>query len=112
MSPWQEDISSLAERENVFCKLSGMVTEANHIDWDEEELPLDDFIPYMDVVLEAFSARRLMYGSDWPVCTLASTYDEVYSIVDEYIGRLSNDEQTEIMGETATAFYKLKPEGI
>jgi L-fuconolactonase len=112
ISPWKEDISKLAERKNVFCKLSGMVTEANYNAWGEEELPLDDFIPYMDIVLEAFSASRLMYGSDWPVCTLASTYDEVYDIVNEYIARLSREEQTQIMGETATAFYNLNSRGV
>ena len=108
MSPWQEDITRLAERQNVYCKLSGMVTEADYSAWGEEELPLNDFLPYMDVVLEAFSADRLMYGSDWPVCTLACTYDEVYDIVSEYIIKLSNDEQAQIMGETATNFYGLQ----
>ena len=107
MSPWQEDINSLAERQNVYCKLSGMVTEADFTAWGEEELPLNEFLPYMDVVLEAFSADRLMYGSDWPVCTLASTYDEVYDIVNEYIIKLSVDEQARIMGDTATNFYDL-----
>ena len=107
LDPWQEDITRLAERKNVYCKLSGMVTEAKFSAWGEEEVPLEEFTPYMDVVLGAFSAERLMFGSDWPVCTLASTFDEAYDIVNEYIVSLSSEEQALIMGETATGFYGL-----
>ncbi len=107
IEPWKSGMIKLAERENVYCKLSGMVTEANYLTWSEEEVPLNDFAPYIDVTLDSFGAERLMFGSDWPVCTLAATYDEVYDIVNEYIFKLSPDEQANIMGETATRFYQL-----
>jgi L-fuconolactonase len=108
IEPWKSAMIKLAERENVYCKLSGLVTEAAYLTWSEEEVPLNDFAPYLDIVLDSFGAARLMFGSDWPVCTLAATYDEVYDIVNEYIFKLSPDEQADIMGETATRFYQLK----
>lgn len=107
LEPWKSGMIKLAERENVYCKLSGMVTEAAYLTWGEEEVPLDDFVPYIEVVLNCFGAERLMFGSDWPVCTLAATYDEVYDIVNEYIAKLSPDERADIMGETATRCYQL-----
>jgi len=108
LEPWKSGIVKLAERRNVYCKLSGMVTEAAYLSWNEEEVPLNDFLPYLDVLLDSFGAGRLMYGSDWPVCTLAATYGEVYDIVNEYIFKLSPGEQADIMGETATRFYRLQ----
>ena len=105
---WKSGMIKVAERENVYCKLSGLVTEADYLTWSEEEVPLSDFAPYLDIVLDSFGAARLMFGSDWPVCTLAATYDEVYDIVNEYIFKLSPNEQADIMGETATRFYQLK----
>lgn len=108
IEPWKSGMTKLAERENVYCKLSGLVTEAAYLTWSEEEVPLNEFAPYLDIVLDSFGATRLMFGSDWPVCTLAATYDEVYDIVNEYIFKLSPDEQADIMGETATRFYQLK----
>jgi L-fuconolactonase len=105
---WKSGMIKVAERENVYCKLSGLVTEAAYQTWNEEEVPLNDFEPYLDIVMDSFGAARLMFGSDWPVCTLAATYDEVYDIVNEYIFKLSPDEQTDIMGETATRFYQLE----
>ena len=79
MEPWDRDIRALAKYENVWCKLSGMVTEARWKQWRPE-----DFRPYLDVVFEAFGADRLMIGSDWPVCTLSATYAETIAIVNEY----------------------------
>lgn len=106
ISPWREDIQRLARFENVYCKLSGMVTEADWRRWRPE-----DFVPYLDVVLEAFGPKRLMIGSDWPVCTLAGEYEPVMSIVIDYIARLSKDEQEAILGQNAVRFYKLDVPG-
>lgn len=102
ISPWREEIQRLARYENVYCKLSGMVTEADWHHWRP-----GDFTPYLDVALEAFGPRRLMIGSDWPVCTLAGEYEPVMAIVVDYIERLSATERQAILGGTATAFYKL-----
>jgi len=102
ISPWREEIRRLAHFDNVYCKLSGMVTEADWSAWRPE-----DFTPYLDVVLEAFGPKRLMIGSDWPVCTLAGEYEPVMAIVIDYISRLSQDEQEAILGENAVRFYKL-----
>ncbi len=70
LEPWKSNISELARRQNVYCKLSGMVTEANWSTWTENDLQ-----PYFDVALEAFGPRRLMFGSDWPVLLVAGTYN-------------------------------------
>lgn len=102
ISPWREEIQRLARYENVYCKLSGMVTEADWHHWRP-----GDFTPYLDVALEAFGPRRLMIGSDWPVCTLAGEYEPVMAIVVDYIERLSATEREAILGGTATAFYRL-----
>lgn len=99
---WEKHMREIAQHGNVFCKLSGMVTEADTRSWKEEDL-----VPYMDVATEAFGAGRLMFGTDWPVCMLAADYPQVKSIVTTYIEKLSAIEQTQIMGGTATAFYKL-----
>lgn len=104
LSPWQDDIRRLARFDNVVCKLSGMVTEADWDDWKPA-----DFHPYLDVVLEAFGPERLMIGSDWPVCTLAGEYRPVMKIVLDYIGRLSASEQEAILGGTARRVYRLDP---
>lgn len=99
---WARGMRELASHENTWCKLSGMVTEADWANWAPA-----DFAPYLDVVLEAFGPRRCMIGSDWPVCTVAGTYGDVITIVREYIGRLSAAEQGAILGGTAIEFYGL-----
>lgn len=103
LQPWTKDIWGLAAYENVFCKLSGMVTETNWHHWKT-----DDFISYLDVALEAFGASRLMIGSDWPVCTVAGSYADVMQIVEQYVSQLSSDEQAQILGQNAERFYGLK----
>jgi L-fuconolactonase len=105
---WHSNFTELAKRQNVYCKLSGMVTETRYQDWDEEELEIDAFLPFLDCALEAFSADRLMFGSDWPVCSLAATFDEVCDITNAFIQRLSTPEQEAIMGNTAASFYHVK----
>jgi L-fuconolactonase len=103
IEPWASGMKRIAQYPNVGCKLSGMVTEANWGDWSKA-----DFRPYLDVVLEAFGADRLLIGSDWPVCKLAGEYDEVIGIVTDYISRLSSNEQENIYGGNAMRFYGLK----
>jgi L-fuconolactonase len=99
---WEPHIRALAAMPNVYCKLSGMVTEADLQHWQPE-----DFTPFLDVALEAFGPARLMFGSDWPVCLLAADYPQVKGIVTNYIASLSDAEQAQIMGGNAAAFYKL-----
>lgn len=103
LDPWRGDIQRLAERENVFCKLSGLVTEADWTNWREEDLK-----PYFEVVLDAFGPNRLMFGSDWPVCLLAGDYQKWFQTVGALIATLSPDEQAQILGTTATRVYRLR----
>jgi len=96
-------MQELAKADNVFCKLSGMVTEANWNSWKQE-----DFIPYMEIILESFGPNRLLFGSDWPVCTVAAKYEQVLGIVNNFISFLSPAEQAHIMGQNAIDFYNLE----
>jgi len=100
MSPWREKIRELSGYPNVHCKVSGMVTEADWAGWKPA-----DFRPYLDVVFEAFGARRLMYGSDWPVALLASEYARVFELAREYTATLSARDQAGFFGENAAQFY-------
>lgn len=97
---WAKNIRLLAERENVVCKLSGLVTEVTSGTWNEELLK-----PYFDVVLEAFGSERLMFGSDWPVCLLQATHTKWVDTVQSFIASLSSTEQAAIMGGTAASVY-------
>ena len=99
---WAADLKKLASHKNVFCKLSGMVTEADHSAWKKE-----DIYPYMDKVLEFFGPERLLFGSDWPVCRLAASYGQVCDLMNDYLDRLTIHEQELIWGKNATLFYKL-----
>lgn len=99
---WKADMIQLAAQPNVWCKLSGMVTEANWQHWEASE-----FIPYLDVVLEAFGTDRLLYGSDWPVCLVAAEYAQVFQVVHDYLQHLSATERAKILGENSLIFYKL-----
>ena len=102
LEPWASEIRELASYDNVWCKVSGMVTEAAWKTWTQ-----DDYLPYLDVVFDCFGIDRLMFGSDWPVCTLSGSYSEVVGIVRSYIEALSDQEKDKIMGDNATAFYGL-----
>ncbi|MEU6673733.1 amidohydrolase family protein [Streptomyces sp. NPDC046925] len=102
LEPWAADIRSLAALPNTVCKLSGLVTEADRGTWT-----VDDLRPYADTVLEAFGPDRLMFGSDWPVCTLAATYAEVVDAARELTGSLSESERTSVFAGTATRVYRL-----
>jgi L-fuconolactonase len=100
--PWRENILELARRPNVYCKLSGMVTEASWTEWTTPMLR-----PYIDTVIEAFSPSRVMFGSDWPLLTLASTYEEWLNTVRSAITGLSSSEQQWILGWSAAEAYGL-----
>lgn len=102
VSPWDEDIRRLASFPNVFCKISGMVTEADWKAWQPA-----DFRPYLDIVFEAFGTKRIMIGSDWPECTLAGTYAEVLQLAFDYIAQFSETEQADILGNNAVNVYKI-----
>jgi L-fuconolactonase len=99
---WDDGIRRLADLDNVSCKLSGMVTEADWNQWKPA-----DFESYMEVVLEAFGSDRLTIGSDWPVCTLAGEYGEVVNIASGFVARLSEDEQKAIWEENPARIYGL-----
>ena len=99
---WSRDIGVLAQRENVTCKISGMVTEADPRHWSAEQLR-----PYFDVVLEAFGPDRLMIGTDWPVLNVGSAYAEWWRIVEGWVSSLSPSEQAGILGGTAERVYRL-----
>ena len=105
LDPWCDNIRELALRPNVYCKISGMVTEGDWNTWSEEELS-----PYIDVVLEAFTPKRLMFGSDWPVVTLASSYQRWIGTVRAAIAQLSSDERDWILAKTAIEAYRLVTE--
>lgn len=103
LEPWRTHLRELGKRPNVTCKLSGLVTEAKWKNWTLETLT-----PYLDAVLEAFGAERLMAGSDWPVCLLATTYVRWWRTLSEYCAQLSGLEQAQIMGLTAERVYQLR----
>jgi L-fuconolactonase len=100
--PWRDHMRQLAQHPNVACKVSGMVTEADWQNWKPEH-----FRPYFEVVFGAFGASRIMYGSDWPVCVLASSYQRVYDLAAGYCSGMSAAEQKLVFGETARRFYRL-----
>jgi L-fuconolactonase len=99
---WEKDIKLLAHCANVFCKLSGMVTEATWKSWTQADLR-----PYLEVVFESFGPNRVMYGSDWPVCLVAATYDEVIGVANNFISDFSAEEQRAFWHDNAVNFYSL-----
>jgi len=103
LEPWRIQIRELARRPHVVCKLSGLVTEADFHSWNVEDLR-----PYVETVLEAFGPRRLLFGSDWPVCTVASSYSRWVSVVNAFLSDCSQGEQESILGGNAAEFYRLK----
>lgn len=102
LQPWAEQIAKLASHPNVYCKLSGMVTEADWHNWKPEH-----FRPYLDVVFAAFGANRLMFGSDWPVCLLGGTYRDVKNLLVSYTSLLPREHRERIFGLNAIEFYRL-----
>ncbi|EAR02291.1 amidohydrolase family protein [Maribacter sp. HTCC2170] len=100
---WAVLMNEIAKHENVHCKLSGMITEAEFNSWTPNQVK-----PYLDLVLSSFGPDRIMFGSDWPVCLVAGTYDQVKLLTTDFISKLSLIEQAKIMGENAMQFYNLK----
>ena len=102
LDDWRPQLEAAAKFPNVFCKLSGMVTEADHQAWTP-----DDLKPYVQIALDLFGPGRCMFGSDWPVCELAGSYEQVYQALIEALGPLSPSESDDIFGGTASRFYRL-----
>jgi L-fuconolactonase len=100
---WAQDMERIAKHPKLYCKVSGMITEADHKNWKAEQLT-----PYVQHVLKLFGFDRLMFGSDWPVCTLAGTWKEVLSAFTQALGAQNADERAKILGSTAVEFYSLK----
>ena len=100
--PWRKNLQELARRENVFGKISGLVTEADFLTWNETQLR-----PYYETALEAFGADRLMFGTDWPVCLVACSYRRWYDVVCHFTAALSPTERAHIFGGTAERAYGL-----
>jgi L-fuconolactonase len=99
---WRRELQSAAQHPNVYCKLSGMVTEADWKQWTPTDLR-----PFVETALEAFGPARCMFGSDWPVCELAGSYQQVYNALREIVGELGASELEQIFGGTAARFYGL-----
>lgn len=99
---WKKDIEVFKSHENVYCKISGMVTEAN---WNDHSLQI--FKPYLDIVTETFGTKRIMFGSDWPVCLVAASYTEVLEITQHHFSSFSINEQLDIFCINAVTFYEL-----
>ncbi len=102
IEPWSTDLARVAENPTVMCKVSGIVTEADHENWTP-----DDLRPYVERVVELFGYDRLMFGSDWPVCTQAATYGQVVSAYREVLGPLSDTDRDAVFGGNAACFYRL-----
>lgn len=100
---WQKDITTLAKADNVYCKISGMVTEAHWKDWKPE-----DFKPYLDIIFASFSVDRLLFGSDWPVSLLAADYGEVLKIIKDYMNFFSDEDKNKIFFKNAVRVYQLE----
>jgi len=107
LEPWASNIHKLAEHENVFCKLSGLVTEADWQNWTELDLTI-----YWEVILHAFGPRRIMFGSDWPVCLLAANYRSWYELCMRFTSSLSHEERDRIFGGTAIDAYQLTTDDL
>ena len=102
LAPWRSDVRALAALPNVAVKLSGLVTEADHATWTVDQLR-----PYARTLLDAFGADRVMFGSDWPVCLLAGSYDDVIAAAEVLTGRLDATEQAAVFGRTAERWYRI-----
>ena len=104
--PWAGELSALAQNGNVSAKISGLVTEADWSTWAPS-----DIRPYVDQAISVFGPGRLIFGSDWPVCTLAASYRGIVDLAEHFIGELSNDEQAAVLGANATKIYSLDDAG-
>jgi L-fuconolactonase len=108
MEPWKTFVSQVARHENVFCKLSGMVTEADHRNWT-----IEDLRPYVNHVVGEFGWDRVMFGSDWPVCRLAAEYEDVVGTLKTILSdRLDRGRESNVFGANAARFYKIEGEAL
>ena len=99
---WIDNFKNASQYPNIYCKLSGMITEADWKNWKPEDLR-----PYVETAIEAFGPERCMFGSDWPVCELAGTYEQVYNALVDVVGPIGDSERERIFGGTAAEFYRL-----
>ncbi len=99
---WRNDISIIAQYQNVYCKISGMITEADYKLWTKADLK-----PYIDIIVSAFGTKRIMFGSDWPVCLVAGTYEMMLSVVKEYFSFFTIAEQEDVFVNNCCNFYQL-----
>jgi len=99
---WLQDLQAIARHEQVYCKLSGLITEADWRHWQPAHL-----IPFMDAVVHAFGTKRIMFGSDWPVCLLAGSYGSVVQVMENYFSSFSKNEQADFWGNNAASFYNI-----
>lgn len=97
---WASFMQQIATYPNVTCKVSGMLTEADWENWQDQ-----DFTPYLDIVFQAFGTQRILFGSDWPVCLVAGSYAQVKGLVSNYISKYSKAEQADIWANNAKHFY-------
>lgn len=103
LEPWKSQMAEIARHPNIYCKLSGMVTEADHQAWQPS-----DFTAYVEAVVELFGEDRVMFGSDWPVCLLAGSYDQVAELLEQALPDLASEPlQSKLFGHNAKEFYKL-----
>lgn len=99
---WKKSLKPFGERDPVFAKVSGLITEADWKRWRTEELK-----PYLEIALEIFGPKRLLFGSDWPVCLVAGEYEQVLEAIESFTNQLSTDEKEAILGGTAQEFYSI-----
>ena len=102
LQEWKKNIETIAQYPNVYCKLSGLVTEADWQQWNYAQL-----YPYIDAVVQAFGTRRVLYGSDWPVCLVAASYTQQLAVYQTYFEQFSDAEKEAVFGDNATRFYQL-----
>ena len=102
LKTWKENIRILAQHPGIYCKLSGLVTEANHNQWS-----YDDLKPYLEIASEAFGIDRICFGSDWPVCLVAGSYSEVVGVIEKFSSQLNNEEKKRLFGTNTMKFYNL-----
>ncbi|MBN2611144.1 MAG: amidohydrolase family protein [Bacteroidales bacterium] len=102
LHPWKTNIEKLAGFQNVFCKLSGIITEADWKNWNDETIK-----PYLDVVVDAFGTNRVMIGSDWPVCLVAGSYKQVIELTTDYFTKFSENEKGAVFGNNALNIYQM-----
>ncbi len=107
LDEWAREIEELAAYSNVWCKLSGLVTEANWANWRVEDLK-----PFTDTALKYFGSQRMMFGSDWPVCLLAASYDRVLEAFQLLLAELSDEDRERIFSKNATEFYRIQQQAV